>query len=106
MSEDKPKRERKMGKSTGYETDGESFWLAPGLVDDWGAIQDQERALDSIVIAMTNSVANARIHVEALRRKWWDRIYSDLELDTSVRYTFNRLERKLAPETTKESAEK
>ena len=90
-------REHKIGPGYGYETDGTHFWLAPGLVDDWGAIQDQERALDAVLAAVTRTVAEARCQVEAQRRRWWDTVYKDLELDKSVIYSFNRIEGKLTP---------
>lgn len=91
------KREHKVGQGTGYETDGTSFWLAPKHVEAWGAIQDQERSLDCIIEAVVRTVADARVHVEAARRKWWDGVYADLELDKAVAYQFNRIEKRLSP---------
>ncbi len=91
------KRERKVGQGTGYETDGTSFWLAPKHVESWGLIQDQERSLDSVLEQAVRTVADARRYVEAARRKWWDAIYDDLELDKAVVYQFSRIEGRLSP---------
>lgn len=91
------KREHKNGKHTGYETDGERYWLAPMLVEQFGQIQDQERALDAIIEATVRTVAEARRHNEAQRRRWWDAVYNDLGLDKSVDYSFKRIEGVLAP---------
>ena len=97
MSKETQKHEHKVGPGYGYETDGANYWLAPGLVDAWGTIQDQERGLDAVLEAVTRTVAEARRYVEAQRRRWWDTVYKDLELDKSVLYSFNRIEGKLSP---------
>lgn len=91
------KREHKVGPGTGYETDGTNYWLAPGLVDAWGAIQDQGMALDAVLATVTRTVAEARARVEAQRRHWWDTVYKDLGLDTSIVYSISRGEGKLSP---------
>ncbi len=96
-TEKEAKRERKVGQGTGYETDGVNYWLAPKYVESWGLIQDQERALDSVLEQAVRTVADARRYVEAARRKWWDGVYEDLELDKTVVYQFSRIERKLSP---------
>lgn len=99
------KREHKVGPGYGYETDGTNYWLAPGLVGEWGVIQDQERALDAVLAAVTRTVAEARCQVEAQRRRWWDTVYKELGLDKSTVYWFNRIEGKLTP-VAKDSADK
>jgi siroheme synthase (precorrin-2 oxidase/ferrochelatase) len=95
-------RKRKVGVSTGYETDGVNYWLAPSHVEAWGSTSDQAAALDAIIEATVRTVAEARRHVEAMRRRWWDSVYADLELDKSVQYSFNRLEGKVSPVSTPE----
>jgi len=90
-------RVRKVGLSTGYETDGTNYWLAPTHVDAWGEIQDEAIALDAIIAATLQTVAEVRRRVEARRRRWWDSVYRDLGLDQSVPYSFNRMEGRLSP---------
>lgn len=91
------KREHKRGQRTAYETDGESYWLAPLHVDAWGPIHDQERALNATLETVVKTVAEARRSVQAQARRWWDDVYRDLDLDRSVTYTFDRMEGKLSP---------
>ena len=97
MTDKEKPREHKVGPGTGYETDGANYWLAPALINAWGLIQDQERALDAIIEATVRTVAQARCHVEAERRRWWDRVYADLELDNTITYGFNRIDGRVAP---------
>ncbi len=86
------KREHKVGPGYGYDTDGTTYWLAPGLLEQWGTIQDQERALDAVLVAVTRTVAESRCLTEQQRRKWWDTVYRDLELNKNVLYSINRIE--------------
>mgnify|MGYP001590738294 FL=1 len=96
---DKPKREHKMSESGGfgYETDGTNYWLPQSLMDSWGETEDQAAAQDAVLAAVTKAVVEARRLIEAQRRKWWERVYDHLGLDTATAYTCYRMERKLEP---------
>ena len=72
------KRVHKMGKQYGYETDGESYWLAPGLKEMLDAVLDERTALYDL-LTRNQEYVNVRLTASLRRqRAAWARIFDEL----------------------------
>ena len=97
-------REHKMGKHTGYDTNGVDFWVAPTWKNQWSAMDAEEVGVTRLV-ENTNAFAQ-RFYTEIRKRRlaWWDEIYDELGLDREIKYLFDRLTSKLTPSPVESSA--
>jgi hypothetical protein len=86
--DEKPRREHKVGRSTGYETDGESYWIAPTHMSSWDAIDKDEAGLRALVAAINSHLQQQYTTVAARRKAWWKHVAEDIGIESTGDLTY------------------
>ena len=86
------KREHKAGKTHGfgYETDGESYWIAPCYTDTIDNINDERNGIAQLIAALNEDFTRRQAALSTRSRKWWADVLADLGLNIEDGWTYSR----------------
>lgn len=88
----KPKqREHKTGKTNGYgyDTDGESYWIAPCYSDSFAKIQDERNGMKALIDTLNDDFARRHTALAARSRELWKTVSADLGINSDEDWTFH-----------------
>ncbi|MFA5407966.1 MAG: hypothetical protein WC343_04250 [Bacilli bacterium] len=75
------------GNRCGYNVlPNKSIEIAPLYKDEMEAIWIEQRAIDSMISAVMQSIAPLNRGLEKRRRDWWTKVFEDYELDGNFTY--------------------
>ena len=93
------RRVHKAGKTSGYETDGESYWLAPMFKDQFDALIDEHEAINSLVAVIQSHAADRFASINKRKRALWNRVLEDLGIErgSGVMYSYSYNDGRISP---------
>ena len=85
-----PKRGHKTGKTRGYgyQTDGESYWIAQCYAQEMDAFLDEARAIADLVAALNTDLLRRNTVLAQGRRQWWHKVCADLGITYEDRWVY------------------
>ena len=80
----KPTREHKSGKSTGYDIEGEAYYLAPTYLERFLELAQRRQALEQLLKTVLAFVEDGYRHLSSANGKLFSTISEDLGIDTTT----------------------
>ena len=92
-------RKHEMSKSRAwrFDTDGESYWVAPRIRAELEEILSEFNAARMVAETLTNHLNAVWVAIEKRKLRWWDQVYEELSLSRAVRYQVDIIEGRVWP---------